>query len=986
MPFIIVLCFALFLYLIIVPAVASARANEALREVESLRREMRRLRQMLANSPESCPPEPALREEPRPLTLAPEEPLRAAKVTPPALPLIPPSLLPDKQVESEKPPPSPPAPAFSLEQFMGVKLFAWIGGLALFFGIVLFVKYAFEHDLVPPAVRVASGFITGCGLVVAGLCLLRREAYRVLCQTLCATGIVTLYGVSFAGHALYALYHQFAAFGLMSAITAAAFTLAVRLEARVVAVLGMLGGFLTPLLVSTGRDQPLALFAYITLLNAGILAVVHFRPWRYLTSLATTGTGLMITGWVLRFFTLSGYGEGTKTLIPAAVLVFFPLLFFAAACRQKRGALPCGETLASSSALAILGLTLCGAALQVSSIAERPWLAFGTVFALYLITGAAAWREARLLPVCTAAGGLVFLLLGNWSAQGLTPALLPWALVLFILFGLLQTGLPILWSRRSAGGMPLPPLSLWTPLLTLVLLLIGIVKLPSAHGPLWLAIAAVNAGIVSLASASKKTAPVLAAMGLTMVALLLWLLALLHDPVLRLASAGEFLTVLVFMSATLLAGGAWLARKLGAHTQEETDRLHLLNLAVLPAILPFPLLITAALSLPGISFHGLCGVALGLAAVLLFTSTRLKIWQLFPAALVALTAVQGVIHLEAADPFAFTGWHCAAWLLFLVWPFAAGKTCHPAKLPWIISACAAVPAFLLLYAILHARFPALPAGLIPALCALPPAAGLAGVLRSKQAAPEVRLSQLAWFGGVTLFLLTLIFPLQWEHHWLTLGWAMEGAALCWLYTRVPHSGLKLTGFGLLALAFLRLTLNQAILRSDGAAGWNWQLYTYGTAIAAHLAATRFLRPPRQLLREINLRSLLFAQAGILLFVLMNLEILAVFTPEGSPYISVQFGGHFARDMSLTIAWALYALGLIILGLWKNVRRARYTGICLMAVALLKLFLHDLSEIGSLYRITALIAVAIIALAASWVYQRYAARLSQPGPDTAKPGA
>ena len=50
---------------------------------------------------------------------------------------------------------------------MGVKLFAWLGGLALFFGIAFFVKYSFDHDLIPPAVRVAIGYILGAG-VLAG--------------------------------------------------------------------------------------------------------------------------------------------------------------------------------------------------------------------------------------------------------------------------------------------------------------------------------------------------------------------------------------------------------------------------------------------------------------------------------------------------------------------------------------------------------------------------------------------------------------------------------------------------------------------------------------------------------------------------------------------------------------------------------------------------------------------------------------------------
>jgi uncharacterized membrane protein len=75
-------------------------------------------------------------------------------------------------------------------------------------------------------------------------------------------------------------------------------------------------------------------------------------------------------------------------------------------------------------------------------------------------------------------------------------------------------------------------------------------------------------------------------------------------------------------------------------------------------------------------------------------------------------------------------------------------------------------------------------------------------------------------------------------------------------------------------------------------------------------------------------------------------------------------------MTYSISWALFALALIMIGLWKNQPGARYAGIGLLAVTLVKLFFHDLSTIESIYRIAALIVVAIIALAASFLYQRF----------------
>jgi len=85
---------------------------------------------------------------------------------------------------------------------MGVKMFAWVGGLALFLGVAFFVKYSFDNNLVPPELRVAIGFIAGLGLLVGGV-VMSRKNFAALSQTLCATGVVVLYAVTFACHSIY---------------------------------------------------------------------------------------------------------------------------------------------------------------------------------------------------------------------------------------------------------------------------------------------------------------------------------------------------------------------------------------------------------------------------------------------------------------------------------------------------------------------------------------------------------------------------------------------------------------------------------------------------------------------------------------------------------------------------------------------------------------------------------------------------------------
>src|SRR6266702_7332585 len=259
----------------VVPAVALAKASQALRAIEELKQRLLMLEARLHR--EDVPGE-------RPKVVA--EPKPAAPVIPPVAmpPPLPVTVIPPmpetkpitsvEEVHMETAP--PPARTIDWEQFMGAKMFAWIGGFALFLGVAFFVKYSFEHNLIPPELRVAIGFLTGIALVVGGVALKRKENV-VTAQTLCATGILILYAVTFACRSFYhfPFFGLIPTFALMSLITATAFLLAVQMNAHVVAILGMAGGFLTPVLLSTGQDNPLGLFEYIALLEIALLAVAR---------------------------------------------------------------------------------------------------------------------------------------------------------------------------------------------------------------------------------------------------------------------------------------------------------------------------------------------------------------------------------------------------------------------------------------------------------------------------------------------------------------------------------------------------------------------------------------------------------------------------------------------------------------------------------------------------------------------------------------
>ena len=226
---------------------------------------------------------------------------------------------------------------------------------------------------------------------------------------------------------------------------------------------------------------------------------------------------------------------------------------------------------------------------------------------------------------------------------------------------------------------------------------------------------------------------------------------------------------------------------------------------------------------------------------------------------------------------------------------------------------------------------------------------------------------------MALFFVTLIFPIQFERQWITVSWALEGAALCWLFHRVPHPGLRIAGTGLLVIAFARLACNPFVLSYHPRSAvpiFNWYLYAYGIAAVCLFLGARLLAPPRERVLGHSVLPLLYALGTILAFLLVNIEIADYFSRPGALALTFEFSGNFARDMSYSIAWALFALLLLVVGIRQRTAPVRYGGLGLLSVTVLKLFLHDLSQLDQLYRIAAFIIVAVIAMLASFLYQRF----------------
>ena len=190
---------------------------------------------------------------------------------------------------------------------------------------------------------------------------------------------------------------------------------------------------------------------------------------------------------------------------------------------------------------------------------------------------------------------------------------------------------------------------------------------------------------------------------------------------------------------------------------------------------------------------------------------------------------------------------------------------------------------------------------------------------------------------------------------------------------LPHPGLRYTGVVLMALAFIRLTLNSNVLayfpRSEYPL-FNGFLYTYGCVAAAFVTAARWFVPGQVRIKGYPLKGLLYGLGTILVFCLLNIEIADFFALPGQGMVSFESRGNLAQDLAYTIVWAAFALGLVLVGIVQRAKGVRLAGIGLMGVTLLKLFFNDLSSLSQLYRVGALAGVAVMAMVASVLYQRF----------------
>jgi uncharacterized membrane protein len=271
------------------------------------------------------------------LNLQPEIAATPPRVNTPPEPLAAPRPL------ASPPPPIPPGPLteprqipssrrdpLDLESRIGSHWLNRIGISAVLIGVSYFLKFAFDNNWIGPSGRVAIGLLAGIAIVVWSE-RFRGRGYRVFSYSLKAVGIGILYLSLYAALQVYSLVPSGVAFVMMLGVTSATAVMAWTQNAEILAAFALIGGFITPVLLSTGQNREVALFSYVAMLDAGALALLILKPWRRLLILSYAGTLVLYVGWYSSFY------DNTQLRLTVGFATLFFAIFAVAPLLARAG-------------------------------------------------------------------------------------------------------------------------------------------------------------------------------------------------------------------------------------------------------------------------------------------------------------------------------------------------------------------------------------------------------------------------------------------------------------------------------------------------------------------------------------------------------------------------------------------------------------------------------------------------------------------------
>jgi uncharacterized membrane protein len=210
---------------------------------------------------------------------------------------------------------------FNFEEFIGARLINIIGIIILVIGMGIGVKYAIDKDLLGPLARIVLAYIAGS--VMLALALKLKAKFKTFSAILLSGGMASLYFTTFVAYSLYGLFPQLVAFSVMVIFTAFTVFAATVYALEIIGIIGLVGAYAVPMLLSDGSGKIGIMFAYMTIINSGILVLSFKKLWRVLNYFAFGFTWLIVLTWFL-----SRYNYAEHLTLTLAFSFLFFLIFY----------------------------------------------------------------------------------------------------------------------------------------------------------------------------------------------------------------------------------------------------------------------------------------------------------------------------------------------------------------------------------------------------------------------------------------------------------------------------------------------------------------------------------------------------------------------------------------------------------------------------------------------------------------------------------
>jgi len=218
-----------------------------------------------------------------------------------------------------KPTASLQVPQDTLENFIGLRLIHLVGIIVLVIGLSIGVKYAFDKQLISEASRIILAYLAGVILYLLSLRL--KKNYIVFSSILFSGAMASLYFTTYGAYVYYHMFSSTAAFVIMMLLTVFTAVQALSYNRKEIALLGLVGAYGIPFLISKNADKADLFFIYILIINSAVAYLCIKKNWKIVGRIAQLLTSLIFLGWAAMRYTVND-----KSIAVTFMMLFF-LLF-----------------------------------------------------------------------------------------------------------------------------------------------------------------------------------------------------------------------------------------------------------------------------------------------------------------------------------------------------------------------------------------------------------------------------------------------------------------------------------------------------------------------------------------------------------------------------------------------------------------------------------------------------------------------------------